>query len=178
MVLSAASKRDISDPTIVGPGVWHTLFVEAFWAREPEQQQAFIDFVHRQADNFPCSKCQNHWKEYINNHPLERFLGVKTEEGLSLGMFIWTWMFKNAVNYRLGDPPVSWDTAYNYYANNDEIVCSSKCQEAEKAASTLRHTLGSPLPFLLSNAPPKLATKKESTSLRPLLPSFRPVRPF
>lgn len=125
---------DITNPAYFGPGKWDTYHLEAWFARTNPEQNNFIIFLKRQIDNFPCVKCKNHAYEYLDNNPLENYLGKKSSTGEELGMFVWMWKFHNAVNTRLGKPVVEWDTAYSMYSGRGILVCGKGCDEAEKTA--------------------------------------------
>lgn len=122
--------KDTTDPKYVGPGAWNTIHRMAFNAQNSTSQFAFISFMKETCHGFPCTVCRGHCTDYIKNYPMEDYLNTMVEMGsqkLSLGMFIWSWRFHNAVNARLKKPMMSWDTAYNLYAEKDGLVCSKEC---------------------------------------------------
>lgn len=127
-------KGDTTDPKYVGPGTWYVIHRLAFLANDTKSQKIFIKTMSDICDGFPCTVCRGHCKEYISNNPMENFLDKKMMVDGSLknlGMFMWTWNFHNAVNIRIGKRVVNWDTAYNLYANDDSLICSQACLEAE-----------------------------------------------
>ena len=134
--LATATKKsfkDITNPEYVGPGAWVTLHKQSFLAREKPEQNEFIKYMTNLCYTFPCLHCRVHCSDYISKNPINDYKNIEVEiQGmlLSLGMFIWTWKFHNAVNLRLGKPIMSWDTAYNLYSETDSIVCSTPCTKA------------------------------------------------
>jgi hypothetical protein len=65
---------------------------------------------------------------------MEEYLNVLVEindKKMSLGLFVWSWKFHNAVNARIKKPLMSWDTAYNLYSETESLVCTKNCLEAE-----------------------------------------------
>ena len=122
--------KDHTDPEYVGPGTWNSIHRMAFSAKTKEQQNCFISMMNEICNGFPCLNCRYHCSEYIRNHPMEEYLEMKVEvnnETLPLGLFLWSWKFHNAVNSRLKKPIMSWDTAYNIYSDNNNLVCSKSC---------------------------------------------------
>lgn len=122
--------KDNTDPLYIGPGTWNVIHRIAFNSRTKEEQLAYINLIKDICSGFPCEICRGHCNEYIKNHPLEDYLDTLLEvkgQKLSLGMFIWSWKFHNAVNMRTNKPMMSWDTAYNLYSQKDSLVCSKNC---------------------------------------------------
>lgn len=129
-----SSFKDHTDPKYTGPGTWNAIHRIAFDARTDKDQRCFIAIMHDICNKYSCMTCRGHCQEYIKNHPMEEYLGVVVEidgKKIMLGMFIWTWKFHNAVNYRLKKPIMSWTTAYNLYNDTDNLVCSKSCLEAD-----------------------------------------------
>ena len=130
--------KDNADPAYIGPGTWHTLQTMAFHARSKKDQLGFIKQMKLICNYFPCEKCRGHCKEYIKNHPLEEYLGATIEQpnigaDMALGMFIWVWKFHNSVNNRIGKNIMSWEQAFQLYANtNEQKSDCSKCSGKEE----------------------------------------------
>jgi len=125
--------HDNTDPKYIGPGTWNTIHRRAYKARTHNEQLSFIDFMKDVCYGFPCVVCKGHCTEYIKNHPIEEYLDIVLDikdEKIPLGMFIWTWKFHNAVNSRIKNPIMSWDTAYNLYSQTESLVCSKNCLAA------------------------------------------------
>lgn len=126
--------KDRTDPKYIGPGTWSVIHTLAYKARNIEKQRDFIYFMKEICESFPCVVCKGHCKEYINNHPIEDYLGILVDingEKFMIGMFVWAWKFHNAVNVRIKKPIMSWDTAYNLYSEQEPLVCSKSCLEAD-----------------------------------------------
>lgn len=129
-IATLADYKDTTDPKYIGPGTWNVIHRTAFKAQTSALQTCFVNYMKEICHNFPCTVCRGHCTEYIKNHPLEDYLNTVIEMGdkkLSLGMFIWSWRFHNAVNARLKKPIMSWDTAYNLYSESEGLVCSKEC---------------------------------------------------
>ena len=120
------NEKDITNPRYVGPGTWDVTHREAFHSKTREQQLRFIDFMKRTCKGFPCKECSINCTKYIENHPMEDFLNRG-----ELGMFIWSWMFHNTVNTRLGKSSMDFDTAYNRYSGVGNVVCTKGCADEE-----------------------------------------------
>lgn len=122
--------KDQTDPTYVGPGTWNVIHRLAFAATTKDQQEEFINTMTKICSGFPCGVCRGHCTEYLELNPMREYLGIKImmdDKELELGLFLWTWKFHNAVNFRIGKPIMSWDTAYNLYSDSESLVCSSVC---------------------------------------------------
>jgi hypothetical protein len=128
---------DITDPKYIGPGIWMLLHQKGSKANTKEKQKEFIQFVKDVYENFPCNFCRGHFKVYIQEHPLEKYLNVylvgENGKKIMIGMFLWSWKFHNAVNHRLQKPMMNWDTAYEMYyvlPTTEKKICSKECTEA------------------------------------------------
>lgn len=121
----------ITDPAIIGPGAWYIIHLKAKFAVTKSKKDDFIEFMDILSVEFPCKKCRNHIRKYIDSHPIKDFYNLKNNDGEEIGMFKWSWMFHNAVNTRLGKPYVDWDTAWNMYDSDDNHVCNQSCDEDE-----------------------------------------------
>ena len=131
--------KDNSNPKYIGPGTWNVIHTLAINAKTKKEQLIFITQMKIICEQFPCDKCSNHCKEYIKNHPMEEYVGTtllpnSSESDTQLGMFIWSWKFHNAVNYRIGKNIMSWDVAHNLYARSphQKNVCSKDCSDTDK----------------------------------------------
>jgi hypothetical protein len=137
--------KDHTDPAYIGPGHWNIIHRKAFGARTVEKQQEFVSFMKEVCSGFPCTVCRGHCADYITNHPMEEYVGSKVEvkgEVLPIGLFVWTVVFHNAVNARLGKPIMAWTTAYEMYSDTNSTVCSAACHDATPVPSTqVQHTL-------------------------------------
>ncbi len=123
---------DQSDPTYIGPGKWNDIHQLAFDARTLTTQKEFIQFMNNVADKFPCDKCRKHCKEYMLNHPIKDYIGIKVvieNKTYALGMFVWSWKFHNSVNARLNKPLMRFETAYNIYL--DQSNCGISCNNSK-----------------------------------------------
>jgi hypothetical protein len=126
---------DNTDPKRMGPGYWHCIHTLALDANTDDKQKQFIDIMKKLCEKFPCHICAGHCKEYIEKNNMENYIGVTVEiggENKNIGLFIWSWKFHNAVNFRTKKPLMSWDTAYNLFSNTKNLhMCSAKCLETE-----------------------------------------------
>jgi len=126
----------ITDPKIIGPGVWFSIHIKAKYAVSDETKQEFIDYMYLLSVTFPCEKCQNHIKAYLETHPFDDLYNLKNQQGEEIGMFKWSWMFHNAVNTRIHKPYVDWNTAWEMYDIEAEI-CTKNCGEEEKLVNNV-----------------------------------------
>lgn len=114
----------------IGPGIWYKMHLDGVWADTDEKKRCVIDQIKYLQANFPCGECKEHFADYIRTHPLELTLGKSPES-----LFLWTFNFHNAVNYRLKKPQVSYDDAKKIFYGNSEF-CASDCAKEEKKIAT------------------------------------------
>lgn len=121
----------LSDPTVVGPGIWWLIHMKAKDATNDELVEEFIDYIYFLAEKFSCKKCRKHINQYIETHPFDDLRNLRNDEGERIGMFKWSWLFHNAVNTRIGKPYVEWETAVEMFYG-DSGICSQNCEETEE----------------------------------------------
>lgn len=122
-----------------GPGVWLVIHTMAIDAVTDEKITDFIDWLGMMLNRLPCPKCVKHATTYLYNHDPNIYRRTKNSNGKLVGMFIWTWIFHNSVNQRLGKDMYEFDEAYEMYlpkdvSNNgithvDGITDSNSCGE-------------------------------------------------
>lgn len=119
--------QNYTNPQYVGAGYWMCIHILAFNCKVKDRETCILS-IKQLCYQFPCEKCREHAKEYIKHHPIE---DSKKED---LGLFVWTWKFHNAVNFRIGKHSMSWDMAYHLYdslkSHKDE-ECSAECSVSE-----------------------------------------------
>jgi len=108
-------------PAYIGPGIWYTMHTLAASAKTEDDKKQVVNQIKHLQSKFPCEECKLHFWNYINSHPLENSI-IGNEDSL----FLWTFNFHNAVNFRLGKSQVSYDEAKNIFLN-DMIFCSADC---------------------------------------------------
>jgi len=121
----------LSNPTIVGPGVWFSIHLKARDAVTPDKKKQFIEYIQQLSEEFPCLKCRTHIQEYLSTNPFDDFYTIVNEDGIDIGLFKWSWIFHNTVNTRLGKPYMEWETAWSSYNNTDDgdMICSQECDK-------------------------------------------------
>lgn len=103
-----------------GPGVWFSIHTLALKATDNCGKKIFIDFMDSLTETFPCVKCRNHIRNYINEHPIQKFWNEEN------GFFKWSWIFHNVVNLRLNKPIMEYSEALDKYTKPHE-TCSKGC---------------------------------------------------
>lgn len=121
----------ITDPKIIGPGLWISIHIKAKYATTEETKQEFIDYMYLLSITFPCKNCRSHIKAYMETHPFDDLYNLKNDKDEEIGMFKWSWMFHNAVNTRIHKPYLSWETAWHMY-DEDVEVCDTNCSGVEE----------------------------------------------
>lgn len=125
----ASNYPDDHDPARLGPGYWDRLTLMAWEARTATKQKEACDEFRYTCRTFPCTVCQGHCHEYVDQHPPEEFIGKEVMvHGVSepIGLFVWIWQFHNAVNLRLNKPKMSFATAIEKQTSRSH--CSTACK--------------------------------------------------
>ena len=120
------------DSNVWGPGMWFNIHMEALaiskqssCSKAKSMIDNYIEYLNRILPELPCDVCKNHATNYIKENSPEEYRDVKDEEGNYIGMFLWTWIFHNAVSTRLNKPTLSLETAKNIY--EDGGICTDDC---------------------------------------------------
>lgn len=110
-----SSKYDIiTDRFKVGPGVWISSHIIAFYASTRELQTNYCMILRMLYYNFPCSNCRQHAMEYIEKKPPEMAI---SDDPTSL--FKWTVDFHNHVNItEKHEAALDWKLLYKKYQEN------------------------------------------------------------
>jgi len=96
--------------------IWDMIHSKARDATDESSQRDFIEFMSEVCKYIPCGDCSQHCKNYLSSHPFTNYINIRDEQdGRLIGMFIWSWLFHNAVNKRLGRPQMEWQRAVNIY---------------------------------------------------------------
>lgn len=119
--------KRLANPEIVGPGVWFSIHLLAKNASTIAKKDHFIDYMKQLSLDFPCMKCRTHIQAYLKDNPFEPYYTILNEEGDDIGLFKWSWAFHNTVNNRLGKPYMEFQTAWDMYSDDSDMVCSQDC---------------------------------------------------
>jgi len=125
------NKRINLDPKIWGPYGW--LFIESCiisYSNNPNEKdrENFKNFLENIKNILPCSKCRDHFSDYIKNNPLNNNI-LSTKENL----LKWLLGAKNIIRKKNNKREISYEELIKYYINfysiNDinEESCSSTC---------------------------------------------------
>lgn len=129
-LLEKSGEKELSfSPEETGPGMWYILHVAAKEAITEEKKQSFLSLVDLIKRNHHCQTCRKHMEDFTETHPLENFWNIKSAKGEEIGCFLWTFIFHNSVNSRLGKKQPDWETAYNMYSNAEMTPCTAGCGE-------------------------------------------------
>ena len=108
------------NPENWGPSAW--IFLHTITFNYPENpnshhKQQAITFFNSLGEMLPCKKCQEHYQEYLNNHP------VKYHVNTRVTLVKWLIDVHNNVNSLLGKKRLSYKEAlkiYNLKANKNK----------------------------------------------------------
>jgi hypothetical protein len=153
----------LSDPKVVGPGVWWMTHMLARDAIDKESIDKFIKHMNFLAANFSCKNCRKHINEYMRLHSFDDLKNLKNKDGELIGMFKWTWLFHNAVNTRIGKPYIEWETAVEMFYTEPE-VCSKNCEEVDNNHE-IKPELNEPEIVKINNLPSDLSSNERKSKL-------------
>jgi hypothetical protein len=87
---------------------WKTMHIEAKLVTNQDQRQRFVDYIKYLYMNFPCGRCRNDIKRYMDRNQIPEVTDDKT-------IFEWSWKFHNDLNKKLNKPIMSWELALELY---------------------------------------------------------------
>lgn len=91
------------NPLVWGPSFWFVMHtVSLHYPDEPTyaERRTHYDFYHIVRDILPCEMCRQHYRELLEQYPVQPFLDSKTS------LVTWVVMIHNQVNKRLGKPMI------------------------------------------------------------------------
>ena len=94
--------REYRRPSVWGPSLWRFIHCVAMTAPSPmtrEKREEYREFFESLGNVLPCSTCREHYKEYLERHPVD----VRSRRRL----VEWTLCFHNHINAMNGKE--SWD---------------------------------------------------------------------
>jgi len=112
-------------PDIFGPGLWYAIHTLAADVKDdPVKWKFFEYFMRLMQDTMKCQKCKTHFGNYLNTNSFEKYKRMKN------GAYIYTNIFHNAVNERLGKSQVDLQESFTYFS------AKNLTQEQEKNCSS------------------------------------------
>lgn len=109
----------------ITPGIWYLWHKLSLEAIDNDSISSYIWMVKTTVYTFEC-ECREHAIEYIENNPPENYLHFFDSNGIPYGMFLWSFLFHNAVNKRLNKKQLDFDSALKLYLPKGEHVCSAE----------------------------------------------------
>jgi len=100
-------------PEIWGPIFWSTMHIISLaYPDDPtySEKRAAKDFFNAMAHLLPCPVCRSHYKEVLQQSPVETWLDNRKS------LTEWVWAMHNQVNVKLGKPEVSMSDFYKHYS--------------------------------------------------------------
>ena len=163
-----------SDPVKVGPGIWFTLHTNAVKATTDPLKLAFDAYVSALCDSFKCKKCQQHFRKFIDTHPLVNYWDIRDISGRDIGFFQWTWELHNEVNKFLGKYQPSLQEAYDFFSDSE----AGACFNCGASSPPSHYTSDQPSPFTDFVTPIDLPPRdhpfeQRSRAIPPILTLYR-----
>ena len=95
-----------------GPGLWFTIHSIALTIKEEQDYHFFIKYMDWIKIYFPCEKCRDELKKYLDQKALPEMEGENMRD-TALSCFVWTFHFHNHVNKRLNKTIIDINDAYD-----------------------------------------------------------------
>jgi hypothetical protein len=108
------------DPKKFGPGIWFVIHSFAWKTRKREDKIFFCKLIYELSEDLRCSKCQEHFKEYLRNNPPELCFAINDESTIPY-LFKWSWNFHNSVNERIGKQKMDFNNLVDFFSSKDNI---------------------------------------------------------
>lgn len=100
------------NPLVWGPSFWFVLHtVSLNYPDTPSftERRTHYDFYHIVRNILPCEMCRQHYRELLEQYPIEPFLGSRAS------LVTWVITIHNQVNERLGKPMMERDDVLRNY---------------------------------------------------------------
>lgn len=133
----------ISNPVIVGPGIWASIHTLGYHAVTQEEQKAAADQIRVLIFNFPCLECRTDAIRSWNNDPATDHVGKDR------GVFKWSVKEHNRVNLKIVPPKPTFTVEQAYEIWSGANFCHTGCSkdrppQPQQTSSTARVTVVSP----------------------------------
>ena len=102
--------KNFLTPQQLGPGSWFAIHSLSINSRTREEHKAVLFLIKIYANKLFCSKCQEHFRDFIRDNPPIKFLKEKGN------LFYWTWLAHEFVNQFLGKKGISYSDAKRLYS--------------------------------------------------------------
>ena len=129
----------ILNPEVFGPGKWDDLNVLAVYFGQfgPKGDKVFCFLARLLVGTLPCYTCTEHAATFVEEHPPEKFIGLKVEKyGPKFAMLFWVVSLHNNANGLTGKRKVSMDEIVpmilkrvEEYINKTGTSCNNGCLE-------------------------------------------------
>lgn len=104
-------------------GHWVYLHIRGKWGNlSVSNKRQYTEELHYIAENFPCSICRPHFKQYLLDNPPEGAIDINA----------YMWKFHNDVNIRLGKPTITFEQYAEMYLTEKGYNCASCENEHNK----------------------------------------------
>jgi len=129
------SMYDFTDPSRIGPGLWHAIHVMCDYADKNGRiaQEYTCGLLEGICKKFKCGECNGHCNHYINETDSpRRYIGVHR------GLFNWSIDFRNAVQRRLGRSNLyDHKTMASIFSEDHVFACEGECGESKPKPNSI-----------------------------------------
>ncbi len=147
-----------TNPAYYG-SMWILLHMKSARAKTLQAKLSLIEDIIMLSEIFPCEKCRNHIKEYLQQHSFEKYMNL-LENGEDIGMFKWMWEFHNAVNLRIGKPFVTFQNALNMYSS--KLISNTQCYNCNVSNNKINNNTNNKINNKTNNKMNKSMSKSNS----------------
>jgi len=126
----------------VGTGTWWTLETIAYHTDTAEKLGYFAHTVEIIANNFVCVECKEHFQQFIQLNPVDKYILDYRHKFNRYAAFQWIWEAHNNANELTGKIKVSYHDALSY---QEKLASGEACENCSVIGSHGSHgSHGSP----------------------------------
>ena len=126
------------NPFVWGPSFWFVLHtVSLNYPENPNfaERRTHYDFYHIIRNILPCEMCRQHYRELLDEYPIQPFLDSKSS------LVSWVVLIHNQVNKRLNTPLIDRNEMLHNYKRvySRGSFCDPACPDANNAHTSSRN---------------------------------------
>lgn len=115
---------------------WNEYHLKSLDCKTEEDEEDFCRWFTLDIKHFICKECRPHAQQILKLNPIEKYRGLRDQNGNLVGLFKYTHLFHNLVNRRLEEPTMLYEDAFNKYSrmlNNCSNVCTSSSKSKKSS---------------------------------------------
>lgn len=94
---------------------WTEYHLKSLECKTEEDEGEFCTWFNLDIKHFICKDCRPHAQDLLRLNPIEKYRGIRDQNGRLIGLFKYTHLFHNLVNRRLGKQTMMYEDALTKY---------------------------------------------------------------